>query len=65
MTSRRGYWRDIAIDSAVMTLCFEQLKNDIKIGLFIENKGVLDIFFDQPDIRNVNFIIIQLWQNPV
>ena len=26
MTSRRGYWRDVAIGSGVMTLCFEQLK---------------------------------------
>ena len=39
MTSQRRYWRDVAIHSGVMTLCFEQL-NDVKIGLFIEIKGV-------------------------
>ena len=32
MTSQRSYWRDIAIPSGVMMLCFEQL-NDIKIEL--------------------------------
>ena len=41
MTSRRSYWRDVAIGSSVVTLCFEQpTKTTLKSNYYFENKGV-------------------------
>ena len=39
MMSRRSYWREVAIDSGVMTLCFEQTKTTLKSTYLLNIKA--------------------------